>query len=68
LGILRHLQTRGHDQCATLKVDKRAHREMEGTLRRYITHLLERGLKSADLLDALRKEQEKPAASALRPG
>jgi DNA repair protein RecO (recombination protein O) len=56
LGTLRHLQTKGYSQCRGLSVNEQAHYELQNTMRQYIIYLLERGLKSADFLDTLRRE------------
>jgi len=64
---LRHLQTRGYGQCRGLSVDQQMHYELQNTMRQYIIYLLERGLKSADFLDTLRREAG-PGASALERG
>ena len=42
--------------CRRLRIDRRAHFELESLLRAYIVHLLERGLGSADFMDALRRQ------------
>ena len=68
LATLRHLQTRDYDQCSRLKVDRRAHEELENLLRRYVTYLLERGLKSTDFMDALRNEEARFGAPTLGQG
>jgi DNA repair protein RecO (recombination protein O) len=56
LETLRHLQTKGYGRCRGLSVDRQTHYELQNTMRQYIIYLLERGLKSADFLDALRRE------------
>ncbi len=56
LETLRHLQTKGYGQCRGLSVDQQTHYELQNTMRQYIIYLLERGLKSADFLDTLRRE------------
>jgi DNA repair protein RecO (recombination protein O) len=62
LDTLRQLQTRDYGQCRRLSLDRQMHYELQNTMRQYIIYLLERGLKSADFMDTLRKE----AASAAR--
>lgn len=62
LGTLRHLQTRDYGQCRRLSVDQQAHYELQNTMRQYIVYLLERGLKSADFLETLRRESRSDAA------
>jgi DNA repair protein RecO (recombination protein O) len=65
LASLLYLQSRDYDQCCRLTVDGRTHRELESLLRRYITYLLERGLRSADFMDHLRRDEA--GASTLGP-
>ena len=61
LVTLCYLQSNQYEQCCRLRVERRAHFELEGILRQYLTYLLERGLKSADFMDRVRREE---AASA----
>jgi DNA repair protein RecO (recombination protein O) len=61
LAILCYLQSNEYEQCCRLRVERRAHFELEGILRQYLTYHLERGLKSADFMDRVRREE---AASA----
>ena len=56
LATLRYLQTKDYEMCRRLRIDRRAHFELESLLRAYIVHLLERGLGSADFMDALRRQ------------
>jgi DNA repair protein RecO (recombination protein O) len=65
LAVVRHLQTRDYDQCRRLKIDQYTHRELEGLLRSYLVYLLEHRLRSADFLDALRRQQVKPRPEAM---
>jgi DNA repair protein RecO (recombination protein O) len=67
LDTLRHLQTRAYGHCRGLSVDQEMHYELENTMRQYIIYLLERGLKSAEFLDTLRREAG-PGAAALESG
>jgi len=60
------LQTREYAACRRLTVDRPAHEELEVLMRRYITYLLERRLKSVDFIDALRREEAASAVSALK--
>jgi DNA repair protein RecO (recombination protein O) len=65
LASLLYLQSRNYDQCCRLGVDGRTHLELESLLRRYITHLLERGLRSVEFMDHLRRQES--GASPLEP-
>jgi len=60
LATLRCLQTRGYASCRQLKVDRKAHEELETLTRRYIVYLLERNLKSIDFINALKKQDATP--------
>ena len=64
LATLCYLQSNGYEQCRRLQIDQRGHFDLEGILRRYITYLLERGLKSADFMDTVRREE----AGTVSPG
>lgn len=66
LATLRYLQTREYAACRRLTVDRPTHEELEVLMRRYITYLLERRLKSVDFMDALRREEAASAVSALK--
>ena len=57
LASLLYLQSRDYAECCRLGVDGRTHLELENLLRRYITHLLECGLRSADFMDRLRRDE-----------
>ncbi|MDH4208300.1 MAG: DNA repair protein RecO C-terminal domain-containing protein, partial [Anaerolineae bacterium] len=59
LAALRYLQTKDLELCRRLRIDGRVHFELESLLRAYIIHLLERGLRSADFLDTLRRQEAK---------
>jgi DNA repair protein RecO (recombination protein O) len=59
LKVLRLLQSSDHDTINRLKIDAQLSRELEMIMRAYLKHLLERDLKSAGWLDALR-EQMRP--------
>lgn len=67
LATLCYLQSNDYEQCRRLKIDRRAHFEVEGILRRYITYLLERGLKSADFMDTVRREEAEAGLRACEP-
>jgi len=67
LASLLYLQSRHYDQCCRLGVDGRTHLELESVLRRYITHLLERGLRSAEFMDHLTRQESGAAASPPSP-
>ncbi|MFQ6058745.1 MAG: DNA repair protein RecO [Anaerolineae bacterium] len=54
LKVLRFLQTRDYALCRRLKVSPESHRELERTMQRYITYLLERRLKSIEFLNLIR--------------
>jgi len=64
---LLHLQSKEYAKCRGLKVDPSTLLELEGLLRRYTTYLLERSLKSADFMDALRREEAGSGPPALEP-
>lgn len=65
LAVLRHLQVKDYYLCQRLKIDRHTHRELESLLRSYLTYLLERGLRSADFLDVLRRQQTKSGAQTV---
>lgn len=54
--VLRYLQTRPWETVQTLQLKRPLHAELEAILHTYITHLLERELKSVDFLHRLRRE------------
>ena len=56
LKVLRYLQTRDYALCRRLRISPGSHGELEDVMRRYITYLLERRLKSLEFLDTLRRE------------
>ena len=56
LKVLRYLQTRDYALCRRLQIRPQSHEEVERIMRRYITYLLERRLKSLEFLDTLRRE------------
>jgi len=63
LKVLRLLQSSGYATINRLRIDdSQLMRELETTMRHYLRHLLERDLKSADWLDALR-EQLRPTTA-----
>ncbi|MBI1802527.1 MAG: DNA repair protein RecO [Chloroflexi bacterium] len=57
LKTLRYLQTRDYDECARLALSAPTRAEVETVLLRTITHLLERRLKSAEFVRALRRPE-----------
>lgn len=65
LATLRYVQVRDFPHCRRLKVDRPTHEELENLMRRYITYLLERRLKSVDFIDALRREDTGATTPAL---
>lgn len=54
--VLRYLQTRSWETVQMLQLKRPLHMELETTLHAYVTHLLERELKSVDFLHRLRRE------------
>jgi DNA repair protein RecO (recombination protein O) len=66
LDTLRHLQTKDYGQCRRLSLGRQTHSELENTMRQYIIYLLERGLKSADFIDTLRKGAQSAAPALER--
>jgi DNA repair protein RecO (recombination protein O) len=56
LSTMIYLQSREYSRCSRLRIEPGTHLELESILRRYVTYLLERGLKSADFMDTLRRE------------
>jgi DNA repair protein RecO (recombination protein O) len=58
LKVLRFLQTHPWDKAAKLQLTEPTQREMEKVLLDYITHILERRLKSVDFLRKLRRQQQ----------
>lgn len=56
--VLRYLQTRNWETVRVLQLKRPLHREIEAILYYYITHILERNLKSVDFLERLRRESE----------
>ncbi|MGB3905105.1 MAG: DNA repair protein RecO [Anaerolineae bacterium] len=65
LATLRYVQVRDFPHCRRLKVDRPTHEELENLMRRYVTYLLERRLKSVDFIDALRREDTGATTAAL---
>ena len=66
VAALRYLQTRDYALCHQLQLDQRTREELENLMRRYVIFLLERGLKSADFIETLRREEAGPAAAAIQ--
>jgi DNA repair protein RecO (recombination protein O) len=66
LAALRYLQTRDYAVCRRLDVDRRTHLELEGLLRGYIMHLLERSLRSVGFMDTLRRQEAESGAPGTR--
>ncbi|MCZ7670242.1 MAG: DNA repair protein RecO [Chloroflexi bacterium] len=54
--VLRYLQTRPWDTVKSLQLKRPLHVELEAILYHYLTHILERNLKSIDFLNRLREE------------
>lgn len=54
--VLRYLQTRSWETVSALHLKSSLHRELEGVMHFYLTHILERQLKSVDFLHRLRHE------------
>ena len=65
LKVLRLLQTSGYTTVSKLKMNPELSRELEGTLRDYLTYLLEREVKSTAWLDTLREQKTAFNQSAL---
>jgi DNA repair protein RecO (recombination protein O) len=68
VAALRYLQSKDYALCRRLRLDQRTREELENLMRRYVTFLLERGLKSADFIDALRREKATPAPALIQEG
>ena len=58
LKVLRFLQTRDWDTCRLLRLNPATQAEIERLAYRYITHHLERKVKSADFIERLRRQTE----------
>ncbi len=58
LKVLRFLQTRDWDTCRLLRLGSDTQAEIERLNYRYITHHLERKVKSADFIERLRRQTE----------
>lgn len=56
LKVLRFLQTRPYDAIRQLRLRRSVHTELEQVMHGYLTHILERNLKSVDFLNRLRQE------------
>src|SRR5581483_6862890 len=54
LKVLRYLQSRSFEDIEQLRLSARVESEVESILHYYVTHLLERNLKSVDFLNTLR--------------
>jgi DNA repair protein RecO (recombination protein O) len=54
--VLRYLQTRSWDTVKSLQLKRPLHAELETIMHFYLTHILERNLKSIDFLNRLREE------------
>lgn len=57
LKVLRFFQTRAYELCYQVRIRADLHSELEEVMRRYITFVLERKLKSVSFLNALRREK-----------
>ena len=56
LKVLRFLQTHDWETCCLLRLSPSSHAEVERTMNHYITHHLERKLKSVDFIQHLRRQ------------
>ncbi len=56
LKVLRFMQTNRYELCRRLRIGRSLHAELEETMRRYITYILERNLKSVEFLQRLQRE------------
>jgi DNA repair protein RecO (recombination protein O) len=56
--VLRYLQSRPWETVKALQLKRPLHHELETTTHSYISHILERNLKSVDFLHRLRREAE----------
>lgn len=54
--VLRYLQSRPYDTVRLLRLRRPLHTELEQLMHHYLTHILERNLKSVDFLHRLRQE------------
>ena len=54
--VLRFLQTRPHEIVRVLRLNPDTHEEVERHLQRYLSHVLERHLKSVAFLDLIRRQ------------
>jgi len=66
--VLRFLQTRPYEACATLSLTNRIRREVENLLESYDVHLMERRLKSAAFLRDLRRRWQTLDSQTPEPG
>lgn len=66
--VLRFLQTRPYEVCATLALNNRVRREVENLLESYDVYLMERRLKSAAFLRDLRRRWQALDARAAESG
>ena len=57
LKVLRFLQTRDYGTCRRIHLRRPLHRELETVMYNYITHILERNLKSVQFLKTLRRQR-----------
>lgn len=58
LKVLRFLQTRPYETIHSLRLRRSSQRELERIMHLYLTHTLERNLKSVDFLQRLRREAD----------
>lgn len=61
--VLRYLQTRPYDTIQSLRLRRPVHTELERIVQTYLTHILEKNLKSVDFLHRLRREADLFATS-----
>ncbi len=57
LKVLRLLQARDYATVSKLKMNQELSQELEGVIRNYLKHLLEREVKSTAWLDTLREQK-----------
>jgi DNA repair protein RecO (recombination protein O) len=68
LKVLRLMQREGFSQVAQVNLPPNLARELEGHLREYIRYVLERDVRSAAFIDAVRRRPRPPARTATAPG
>jgi DNA repair protein RecO (recombination protein O) len=68
LKVLRLMEKESFSQVARVNVPPDLARELEGHLREYIRYMLEREVRSAAFIDAVRRRPPPPAPAAAAPG